>query len=703
MTSSQQYSSKVKVSFKQAIGMLYPYGKSRVVAQIKSVSLIILYLIFFQVLVLGIPLTKAAILGLGILLVVLGLTFFMEGLILGLMPLGESCGIQLPQKSKLPVMLIFSLILGFGATLAEPAIGVLKAAGSSVKAWNAPLLFLILNKYSNYLVYAVGIGVGIAVIAGMLRFLYSWSLKPYIYSLVAVLGALSVWAFFDPNLKYVIGLAWDCGGVTTGPVTVPLVIALGIGVSRVVGGKNTGTGGGFGVVTLASAFPVLTVMLLGIFFMNDVPKPADEVDFLKPANHQNVLFLFNNEDEMTGYVLKNASVDGRSAFFGNDKQKYINTMRDILKNDIRRNTVFGKDPVYDVWLNKNVPADEKKLLLETTNLTSVISEDRSKYDPTKFDFLKVASVNGLAALQAILPLSIFLIFVLLFVLRQKIHKADELLLGLLFAVIGMTFFNIGIELGLSKLGNQIGDKLPASFKSIDLPEQKKIISNFEPSLVYTAVTPDGNTDNFFYAKINNNYTGLRFESKNYDPNTKEYTYIPKKGPLFGKENGFWGMFIVLLFAFIMGYGATLAEPALNALGQTVEEISVGTFKKSLLMQSVAIGVGVGMVFGIAKIIWNIPLIYIILPPYILLIFITKISIDDYVNIGWDSAGVTTGPITVPLVLAMGLGIGGQIGAIEGFGILATASVFPILSVLCVGLYITNRRQQVIKESAEELK
>ena len=173
--------------------------------------------------------------------------------------------------------------------------------------------------------------------------------------------------------------------------------------------------------------------------------------------------------------------------------------------------------------------------------------------------------------------------------------------------------------------------------------------------------------------------------------------MPTRGPLFGEDGGLVGISVVLIFGFIMGYGATLAEPALNALGSTVEELTVGTFKKSLLMQAVAVGVAVGVTAGIAKIIWNIPLVWMMGPPYILLMFVTKLSTEEFVNIGWDSAGVTTGPITVPLVLAMGLAVGQQVGVVEGFGILSMASVAPILSVLLVGLVVTSRRKAALKQ------
>ncbi|MFT5170670.1 MAG: hypothetical protein ACI9BD_000439, partial [Candidatus Marinamargulisbacteria bacterium] len=95
--------------------------------------------------------------------------------------------------------------------------------------------------------------------------------------------------------------------------------------------------------------------------------------------------------------------------------------------------------------------------------------------------------------------------------------------------------------------------------------------------------------------------------------------------------------------------------------------------------------------------YNLPLEYFLLPPYLLLIFLTIFSSEQFVNFGWDSAGVTTGPITVPLVLAMGLGIGANVpGVTDGFGVLSLASVGPIISVLTVGLIVskTSNRKRV---------
>lgn len=649
------------VTFRESLGLIGPYAWSRVLEQIKTVALLVLYLIVFQTLVLGIPLAEASVIAVGLSLVVVGLAFFMEGLVLGLMPLGEAIGIKLPQKSRLPVILAFSFVLGMGATFAEPAIGVLKAAGSSVKAWEAPLLFLLLNKYSPFLVYAVGVGVGLAVVFGTLRFLYNWSLKPFIYVLVMATTAMSIWAYFDPNIRYLTGLAWDCGGVTTGPVTVPLVLALGIGISRVAGDSDAESGG-FGVVTLASIFPIMAVMGLGFVLAGTVPQPMPEAEFFSQQNRARAAVLFQSADEMAGYALKTAGPKGQLAYFDGEHAKLAAFEAELERDPARREKVLG-------------------------------AQAEAARPPAE-----ILQANVLAAAQAILPLTAFLALVLVGLLREKLPRADEITLGVVFALVGMTLFNIGIELGLGKMGSQVGSKLPSAYQVIQLPEDQRVIEGFDKGLVQKAIAPDGEVHEFFYTKDRSDVLAIPFEEQRFDAGKKAYLYVPTRGPLFGAEGSVSGILVVLLFAFVMGYGATLAEPALNALGATVEQLTVGTFKKSVLMQAVAVGVGAGIALGVAKIVWDIPLIWLLAPPYIVLMAVTWLSTEEFVNIGWDSAGVTTGPITVPLVLAMGLGIGGQAGVVEGFGILAMASVCPILSVLGVGLVVTARRKAALREA-----
>jgi hypothetical protein len=112
------------------------------------------------------------------------------------------------------------------ATFAEPAIGALQAAGEGVSAQRAALLKALLGPRVDELVLAVAAGVGVAVVVGLLRFLFSWRLKALILAIVPVCLALTAYAASQPGLDRVIGLAWDCGGITTGPVTVPLVLAV---------------------------------------------------------------------------------------------------------------------------------------------------------------------------------------------------------------------------------------------------------------------------------------------------------------------------------------------------------------------------------------------------------------------------------------------------------------------------------------------
>lgn len=692
---------RIRVSFKQAIGLLGPYARARVLEQIKSVFVIIVYLVLFQTIVLGIPIARAGLIALGLSLVIGGLTFFMEGLLLGLMPLGEVIGVKLPQKSKLPVILIFAFILGVGATFAEPAIGVLKAAGSSVKAWDAPLLFLLLNKHAAYLVYAVGAGVGIAVLFGTLRFLYNWSLKPFVFILTGLLLVFSVWATFDKNMVYLVGLAWDCGGVTTGPVTVPLVLALGIGICRIVGSADSGSAG-FGVVTLASLFPIIMVLMLGLPFLSQVPQPMSDVEFFSPQTRSQAEGLFDSPEKFRGYAFKNASEAAQTRLFETN-EAMLEFLKAVAADPAKDAAVFGTGPeaVRNWALHYGTPQQQAAVFGGESQIKEAAGALRNS--PAEvLDVTDLIQRNGIVAAQAIIPLSLFLILVLLVILREKLPRADEIILGVVFAVIGMLLFNIGIELGLARLGSQVGGKLPSSFKAIELPDQRTTIPGFERSLVQKAITEAGSQVEFFYARVEGEFVALPFEEANHEELTGSYSYTPKIGPLFGHEGGLAGIIVVLVFAFLMGYGATLAEPALNALGLTVEELTVGTFKKSLLMQTVALGVGTGIMFGVSKIVWDVPLIYLLVPPYLVVGLATWLSTEEFVNIGWDSAGVTTGPITVPLVLAMGLGISGQVGVVEGFGILALASVWPILFVLLVGLLVTRKRKAAMKVQPTEM-
>jgi hypothetical protein len=686
---------RIKINLKDALGMLFPYVRTRVLEQVKSVWLIIVYLVLFQTFVLRIPVSNAAIIAVGIGLVIAGLTFFMEGLVLGLMPLGERVGIRLPQRVGLGPIIVFAVVLGVLATLAEPAIQVLQAAGGSVNAWEAPLLFMLLNSHAGTLVLSVGVGVGLAVALGMVRFYYSWSLKPLILLLVGPLLLLTALAFTDPNLRLLTGLAWDCGAVTTGPVTVPLVLALGVGISRMVGERESGAMG-FGVVTLASLFPVLAVFCLGMALSGSVSRPMDEEAFFGKENRERAGVLFESEEQMAAYVLLSAGSDGRRSYFGGDGGEHAFALNLALDKSLREAVFRGDDSGFARWVTEHGSLELREAF---SGAEGVRVEAGSAGGGT--DALRLLGKNLLAAVKAIGMLTVPLFLVIFVVLRERVLRMDELFLGLGFAVAGLCVFSMGIETGLDRLGSQVGSMLPASFQSVEVSRQQDSICPFDPEVVQTAIADDGGLKRFFFSADGREIRAVPYDEKGYDPVSGCYFFRETRGPLFGGEGSLTGVMVVLLFAFIMGYGATLAEPALNALGRTVEELTVGTFRKSLLMQSVAVGVGLGLGVGVARIIWDIPLAWLLVPPYALLLGVTLLSTEEFVNVAWDSAGVTTGPITVPLVLSMGLGIGSQVGVVEGFGILAGASVFPILSVLTVGLYVNRVRKAVLEGDARK--
>ncbi len=148
-----------------------------------------------------------------------------------------------------------------------------------------------------------------------------------------------------------------------------------------------------------------------------------------------------------------------------------------------------------------------------------------------------------------------------------------------------------------------------------------------------------------------------------------------------------GIAVTLIFAFAVGYGATVAEPALNAMGITVENLTDGAFRKRMLLHAVAVGVGCGAALGVTRILFDLPLWILLLVGYTAALALTVVSRGEIVNLAWDSAGVTTGPVTVPLLLALGIGLSHVVEAIDGFGILAMCSVGPIVSVLATGVWI----------------
>ena len=686
-----------------AFRLLLKYAAKKFLEQLKTVYFITLYLFLLQTLVLKVPVLEGALVSIGLVLVVVGLTFFMEGLLLGIMPLGERVGEKLPQNSKLHTVLAFSFILGLLSTFAEPAVTALRTIGRSVIAWEAPLLFMLLNTHVEYLVYAVGIGVGISVLLGLLRFLYGWSLKPFLYIIVSLLALISAYAYWDPNLQYLIGLAWDCGAITTGAVTVPLVIALGIGVSRVTG-KRISDYGVFGIVSLASLIPIITVIIYGIIKLPLAPTPMTAEEFFSSENRHEISMLFSGEEELIGYALNNADYYAQLALFSNESERMHEFLREISRNEMLAEKMFGGHNLFYSWLLEKGTVKQQAAIFQSDEEMQLAIDNywNERLSSTTFDIVSFMRRNIAVAARAILPLVLLLLVFLFFISREKLPNSDVVALGIVFAFVGMALLRGGLEMGLSNLGDQVGRSLPVVFSEINIPAEMKIIRNFKPDdVIQKSITQDGRIEEFFYMSNNNKYLKVPFKAEHYHKSQNNYHHIPLRGPLFGKiSDDMTGIIVVIVLVFIMGFGATLAEPALNALGIAVEEITVGSFKKTVLIQTVAIGVGIGSAAGVIRIIWNIPLFWILIPPYLLLLILTKFSTEEFVNIAWDSAGVTTGLVTVPLVISMGLGIGRQIGAVEGFGILSLASAGSILTVLLMGMYVNRKRKVALSADSD---
>ena len=541
---------KVDLRAADVYNLVRPYIQVRFLEQFKAVVPLALYLVLFQIFMLSQAVEDSWVITGGMFAVIVGLMFFMEGLKLGLMPFGEAIGNTLPKKSPLPAVLGITFLLGVGVTFAEPAIGALKAAGAIVSVNSAPYLYTLLNDWAGTLVLVVGIGVGFAAVLGTMRFIYDWSLKPMIYCAMVPAFGLTFIALSDPELAKVLGLAWDSGAVTTGPVTVPLVLSLGIGIAGAAGSGESRLSG-FGIITLASIFPVIGVLGLAIFVSTQT-SPAEIIAAANAAQSLNANIL-----------------------------------------------------------------------------------------PTWYESTPGAEVVG--GLRSIVPLVLFLFVVMKVMLREPIKNAGLLAYGITLAILGMIIFNLGLTYGLAKLGGQSGGLVPAAFLAIE--------------------TVEGS-------------------------------------PLYGYA---MGITLALVFVWFLGFGATLAEPALNALGATVQNLTQGVFKKSMLMYAVSFGVATGIAVGLTKIIFDLPLAWFLIPGYATAIVLTYFSSEEFVNIAWDSAGVTTGPITVPLVLAIGLSFGNAVGALEGFGILSMASIGPILAVLSTGIWVRYRarRAEIMADTAEK--
>lgn len=214
---------------------------------------------FFQLVVLRQPIPDLGNLLLGMLLVVIGLAMFVRGLELGLFPVGESMAYDFARKGSVVWLLMFAFTLGFGVTVAEPALIAVanKATAAAVEAG------IVVDNEAARFAYAwglrvtVGLAVGVGLVVGVLRILRGWPMHVVISGAYLLMLAVTP---FAP--REVVGIAYDFGAVTTSEITVPLVAALGVGLASSIKGRNPMVDG-FGLVAFASVTPMIFVMVYG--------------------------------------------------------------------------------------------------------------------------------------------------------------------------------------------------------------------------------------------------------------------------------------------------------------------------------------------------------------------------------------------------------------------------------------------------------
>lgn len=221
---------------------------------------IILVISFFQIFIIRQPLPQLGEMVFGTIMVIIGLSMFIEGLEMALFPIGENMAQALTRKGSLFWLLVFAFFLGFSTTIAEPALIAISKEAAEIAALgglmdNDPKT---LSSYALGLRLTVAFSVGFAILLGVLRILLNWPIHFLIiggYILVMLMTTIA------PD--EIIGIAYDSGGVTTSTITVPLVTALGVGLATVIRGRNPLLDG-FGLIAFASLLPMIFVMGYGI-------------------------------------------------------------------------------------------------------------------------------------------------------------------------------------------------------------------------------------------------------------------------------------------------------------------------------------------------------------------------------------------------------------------------------------------------------
>ena len=232
----------------------------RLFAAGRDLAPIVAVIAFFQIVVLQQPFPNLASVAAGLVCVILGLTLFIQGLESGLFPLGEAIAQAFARKGSATALLAFAFCLGFGTTVAEPALIAIAAEAADVAAQAGVIEAVDAARatYAFNLRMVVAVSVGAAIVLGVVRILRGWPIHRLIIGGYVLVTAMTAFAPAE-----IIGVAYDSGGVTTSTITVPLVTALGVGLATSIKGRNPMIDG-FGLIAFASLTPMIFVLAYGM-------------------------------------------------------------------------------------------------------------------------------------------------------------------------------------------------------------------------------------------------------------------------------------------------------------------------------------------------------------------------------------------------------------------------------------------------------
>lgn len=231
----------------------------------------------------------------------------------------------------------------------------------------------------------------------------------------------------------------------------------------------------------------------------------------------------------------------------------------------------------------------------------------------------------LATIKDVLPIAAIIFGFQFFVIKKKVPHFSKVIIGFVYVIIGLAFFLVGLEKALFPLGKLMAEQLT------------------DPAFISGGI--DVATDVIQW---------------------QDYKWV-------------------YLFAFMIGFSTTIAEPSLIAVAMKAQEVSGGVISVWGLRVAVGIGVAIGISLGTYRIVSGTPLHYYIIVGYVFVVIQTFFSPKMIIALAYDSGGVTTSTVTVPLVAALGIGLAstvpGRSPLLDGFGLIAFASLFPIMTVM----------------------